>query len=63
MSHLFDGFYCRKQRKLAKIWRAIARRHLSLSRCASCVYHRSGGDQTLSCGGDIFHESDGESDP
>ena len=29
MSHMFDGLFCRKQRKLAKIWRQIARRHLS----------------------------------
>jgi hypothetical protein len=26
MKRQFDGPFCRKQRKLAKIWRAIARR-------------------------------------
>jgi hypothetical protein len=31
MTRRFDGPFCRKQRKLAKIWRAIARRHLSRS--------------------------------
>jgi hypothetical protein len=29
MSHTFEGSYCRQQRKLAKIWRAIARRALA----------------------------------
>lgn len=27
MTMRFEGAFCRKQRRLAKIWRAIARRH------------------------------------
>jgi hypothetical protein len=44
----FVGPYCLKQRKLAKIWRAIARRHLSRLARAHVFSYR---------------ESDGESDP
>ena len=54
-AHKFVGPYCIKQRRLAKIWRAIARRHLSRLRDAEreadmWYYSR-------------FDISDGKSDP
>lgn len=48
MKH-FVGAYCIKQRKLAKIWRAIARRHQSRC-CNVCGYPR-------------HVDNDGETDP
>jgi hypothetical protein len=48
----FVGPYCLKQRRLAKIWRAIARRHLSRLRpLADAEWHELMGD------------NDGETDP
>jgi hypothetical protein len=44
----FVGPYCIKQRRLAKIWRAIARRHLSRLAHAHVW---------------AYHENDGETDP
>jgi hypothetical protein len=41
-----------RERKLHMIWRAIARRQLSCAPCTWCEFHRHGGDQSLSCGGD-----------
>lgn len=53
--HKFVGPYCLKQRRLAKIWRAIARRHLSRLRGL-----RPYADADWR---DLTDESDGESDP
>jgi hypothetical protein len=52
----FVGPYCLKQRRLAKIWRAIARRHLSRSHALENQL------DLLNCALS-YHDSDSESDP
>lgn len=64
MTHEFDGPRARKLRKLAKIWRSIARRHLSRDAATMIAVWQAENAWMRQAQANAEHvDNDGESDP